>query len=245
MFSEEMLNAPHQMAKDKQLSDEQINAYKEAFVFATSFTTPQVERHSKLSRARQTKNNRKTKSSRPSKKSSVRSGSTLRSGVAGRRTAGNSSIGRRADEGKFGEDELKNMLSVFGYDDVTKNELQSLLRLHKTTGSNGMASANSRAGLELEFGEYLNMMVSKKEAENNMTDDPYESELKKLFNMFDNGSGHISVDDLMELMDSIDESITEQECVEMMKYVGRDADEGISFKDFMKLLEVEEREYHG
>ena len=86
---------------------------------------------------------------------------------------------------------------------------------------------------EIDFEEFLVLMSAKKK---NSKDDP-DKELKDAFKVFDtDGSGTISKKELMALMKSLGQNLSEAELEAMMAEVDTDKSGEIDFKEFKSMM---------
>ena len=88
--------------------------------------------------------------------------------------------------------------------------------------------------LELTFQDFFDLMSFKNEFTNCRED------LKLIFNLFDkNASGKISVQDLKKLSLELEETISENELMEMIKYADSNHDGFVSFDDFYNIINLQ------
>ena len=83
----------------------------------------------------------------------------------------------------------------------------------------------------LRFPEFVSMMSGKQEAVDS------DAELKETFHVFDsNGSGFIGADELMRVMASLGEEITEEEAVELIRTVNPNGHDDLDYEQFLMLI---------
>lgn len=106
--------------------------------------------------------------------------------------------------------------------DPTDDEIQAMIN-----------SVDDNGDGEIDFEEFLVLMSAKKK---NSKEDP-DKELKDAFKVFDaDGSGTISKSELMNLMKSLGQNLSEAELTAMMDEVDTDRSGEIDFKEFKTMM---------
>ncbi|CAF4430428.1 unnamed protein product [Rotaria sp. Silwood2] len=84
---------------------------------------------------------------------------------------------------------------------------------------------------QITFTQFITLIACKVNVDDNV------EELQEAFNIFDpTNTGFITVKDLLRVMQSIGENISEAEAEEMMRYADRDLSGKISFAEFIEII---------
>merc|ERR1712150_234792 len=135
--------------------------------------------------------------------------------------------------------EFKEAFSLFDKDGdgtITTKELGTVMR---TLGQNPtdaelkdmINEVDADGNGFIDFPEFLVMMARK------MKDTDSEEEMKDAFRTFDKDvNGFISKAELINIMDNLGESLTEEEVTEMIKEADIDGDGEVNYEEFFKMM---------
>lgn len=85
----------------------------------------------------------------------------------------------------------------------------------------------------IDFKEFLALMTKK------IKDYEIEDELLETFKVFDkDGNGYISLDELRDIINKLDQNISDIEINEMLKEADDDNDGKLSFEEFVKIMKT-------
>jgi len=94
---------------------------------------------------------------------------------------------------------------------------------------------------EIDFGEFVALMVDQEKEKQSTTSSRKEEELRKAFNKFDSDhSGYITHDELKLAMKIMGEDLSEEEIKQMMEEADTDGDGRVDFAEFCKMMNSEE-----
>lgn len=116
---------------------------------------------------------------------------------------------------------------------ISKQELGDVMRSFGRNPTekeidDAISSSDYTANGVIDFEDFLIIMTSNIESENDIEDD-----LKEAFQMFDlDGSGFILNNELKIVMKRLDENVTEQQLNQIMKYMDTSKNGKISYQEF-------------
>lgn len=106
--------------------------------------------------------------------------------------------------------------------EATKEELAKML--------SSVQSKVSNEEKQLKFTEFLEL-IARKYLERDSQD-----EISKAFQLFDDGKGKITFEDLKRVATELDEQLTDEELREMIEAGDKDGDGALTLDDFVKLM---------
>mgnify|MGYP003319126910 CR=1 FL=1 len=122
-------------------------------------------------------------------------------------------------DGSISTNELGEIMKALGAN-PTKEELQQMLNEVDTDGSG-----------KIEFKEFLDLFTKR------MKEPDTENDLIEAFKIFDkDGNGTISVKELKNVMSTLGESLSDEECEEIIKEADIDGDGCINYHEFVKIM---------
>jgi Ca2+-binding EF-hand superfamily protein len=126
----------------------------------------------------------------------------------------------RNNDGSITLEELKLAIDNLGYTDMTDRDTRKMMQEMDIDG-NG----------EVDFAEFLALMAKRFMKSDN------EEEIIEAFKVFDvDKNGEISAEELTNVLMSLGEKLTREECDEIMKIADTDGDHSINYREFVKLL---------
>jgi calmodulin len=132
--------------------------------------------------------------------------------------------------------EAFNLIDKDGSGRISRNELSSLflaLRQKVTSAElkDLMTGVDTDGDGTLDFPEFLTMMSSTLESTKQ------EQELQKAFREFDkDGNGYISRDELIQVMHSQGDELTDEEIDGMIKTADQDKDGQVDYREFVAMM---------
>ena len=122
-------------------------------------------------------------------------------------------------DGSITTNELGDIMKALGAN-PTKEELQQMLNEVDTDGSG-----------KIEFREFFDLFTKR------MKEPSTENDLIEAFKLFDkDGNGVISAKELKNVMSTLGETISEDECKEIIKEADIDGDGFINYHEFVKIM---------
>ncbi|XP_020258256.1 calmodulin-like protein 12 [Asparagus officinalis] len=136
--------------------------------------------------------------------------------------------------------EFVEALSLFDKDGDGCSALEELATVIKSLGQDPkeemllhiMSKFNVEGNENVEFGEFLNQMTRK------MKETDAEEELREVFKVFDRDqNGYISANELINVMISLGEKLTEEEAEQMIREADLDGDGQVNYQEFVQLMQ--------
>lgn len=123
------------------------------------------------------------------------------------------------NDGKINPSELGRAIEKMGQK-LTEEDLKEMIK-EVDTDYNGT----------IEFSEFVQLMESK------MKDNDSEEEIFEAFKIFDKkGNGHVSKNDIKNVMNSLHEPLAQEEIDEIMKIWDLDKDGFLNFEEFKNMM---------